>query len=315
MDFMKYKQKILVVGGTGFIGYHLLKETIKRGWSCTSISLNAPIDFRRVESVNYVFADITNKSELKRKIGDDYDYVVNLGGYPDHNLLNKGGEKIINNHFNAVINLVDVTSSKNLKKFIQIGSSDEYGKVQAPQNEAIREQPISPYSVAKAASTHLIQMLYRTKKFPGVTLRPFLIYGPGQDENRFIPQVINGCLSESPFPTSEGKQVRDFCHIDDTVNAIILALLSDDSNGKIFNVGSGIPVTIKSVVKKITKIIDKGKPEFGVVPYRSSENMKLYANISYIKKVLHWEPSVNFDQGIREVINWYKSNNEKTTTS
>ena len=60
------------------------------------------------------------------------------------------------------------------------------------------------------------------------------------------------------------------------------------------------------------EISDKGKPEFGVVPYRSCENMKLYANISYIKKVLHWEPSVNFDQGIREVINWYKSNNEKT---
>ena len=315
MDFMKYKEKILVVGGTGFIGYNLLKETNRRGLSCTSISLNAPIDFRRVENVNYVFADITNKSELKRKIRDDYDYVVNLGGYPDHNLLKKGGEKIIKNHFDAVINLIKATSSKNLKKFIQIGSSDEYGKVKAPQSETIREKPISPYSVAKTASTHLIQMLHRTERFPGVILRPFLIYGPGQDENRFIPQVINGCLSEKQFPTSEGKQVRDFCHVNDAVNAIILAMLSDDSNGKIFNIGSGIPVTIRSVIKKITKIIDKGKPQYGVVPYRIGENMELYANISYIKKILNWEPLVNFDEGIKEVINWYEVNNEKTTTS
>ena len=108
---MKNKNMILVVGGTGFIGYHLLKETVRRGWSCTSISLNAPLDYRWVESVNYVFADITNKSELKSEIGDDYDYVVNLGGYPDHNLLNRGGEKIIKNHFNAVINLITSTSS------------------------------------------------------------------------------------------------------------------------------------------------------------------------------------------------------------
>ena len=99
MDFVKYNHRILVVGGTGFIGHHLLKETVRSGWSCTSISLSAPLDYRRVESVKYVFADIANKSELKSKIRDDYDYVVNLGGYPDHNLLNRGGGKIIKNHF------------------------------------------------------------------------------------------------------------------------------------------------------------------------------------------------------------------------
>jgi len=312
---MKYQHRILVVGGTGFIGYHLLKEAVRRGWSCTSISLNAPLDYRKVESVNYVFADITNKSELKSEVGDDYDYVVNLGGYPDHNLLKRGGEKIIKNHFNAVINIITATSRKKLKRFIQIGSSDEYGEVQAPQTEAVREKPISPYSVAKVASTHLIQMLYRTERFPGVTLRPFLIYGPGQDENRFIPQVINGCIGEATFPTSEGKQVRDFCHVNDAVNAIILALLCDESNGGIFNVGSGIPVTIRSVVKTITKIINKGKPQYGVLPYRPGENMNLYANINHIKKVLNWKPVVNFDEGIREVINWYIKNNEKTTVS
>ena len=310
MDYVNYKHRILVVGGTGFIGHHLLKETVRRGWSCTSVSLNAPIQHRKIAKVNYVFADVTNKSELKSKLDDYYDYVVNLGGYPDHNLLNEGGDKIINNHFAAVINLVSATSRRKLKRFVQIGSSDEYGKAQEPQTETTREQPISPYSIAKVASTHFIQMLHRSEQFPGVTLRPFLIYGPGQDEKRFIPQVIKGCLSESPFPISEGKQLRDFCHVNDAVEAIMLAMMSDDSNGNIFNVGSGVPITIRSVVEKITNIINKGKPLFGEVSFRPGENMYLYANIDSIHKVLKWEPTVNFDTGIRGVIDWYKKNNE-----
>ena len=153
-------------------------------------------------------------------------------------------------------------------------------------------------------------MLFRTEQFPGVALRPFLVYGPGQDEKRFIPQVIKGCLSESPFPTSDGNQVRDFCHVNDAVNAVMLAMLSDDSNGNIFNVGSGVPITIRSVVEKITNIINKGKPLFGEVSFRPGENMYLYANIDSIHKVLKWKPTVNFDTGIRGVIDWYKKNNE-----
>ena len=112
MDYVNNSEKILVVGGTGFIGHHLLKETVKRGYSCTSISLNLPVGYRKIEKVNYVKADIKNKSELKSKIGDDYDYVVNLGGYPDHNSLDKGGTKIINSHFISVLNLPRPTPKK-----------------------------------------------------------------------------------------------------------------------------------------------------------------------------------------------------------
>ena len=71
-------------------------------------------------------------------------------------------------------------------RFVQIGSSDEYGNIKAPQHEESREHPISPYSIGKLASTQFLQMLHRTEGFPAVILRPFLIYGPGQDNKRFI---------------------------------------------------------------------------------------------------------------------------------
>ena len=153
-------------------------------------------------------------------------------------------------------------------------------------------------------------MLFRSEQFPGVTLRPFLIYGPGQDEKRFIPQVIKGCLSELKFPTSEGTQLRDFCHVNDAVNAIMLAMLSNDANGNIFNIGSGVPVTIRSVVELITKIINKGKPIFGEIPLRPGEAMNLYANIEFIQKVLNWEPKVGFQTGIMNAIDWYQKHDE-----
>jgi nucleoside-diphosphate-sugar epimerase len=105
-------------------------------------------------------------------------------------------------HFGGVQNILQSVNLDSLKRFVQIGSSDEYGNLSAPQTEDMRESPISPYSLGKAASTQLLQMLYSTEGLPTVILRLFLVYGPGQDLRRFIPQVIQGCLSSGYFPTS-----------------------------------------------------------------------------------------------------------------
>ena len=79
-----------------------------------------------------------------------------------------------------------------------------------PQCEELREQPISPYSLAKVASTHFLQMLQRTEGFPAVVLRLFLTYGPHQDNRRFLPQIIQACLRDDEFAVSDGHQLRDF---------------------------------------------------------------------------------------------------------
>ena len=81
---LKKKINILVVGGTGFIGYHLIKKCIKKNWKVTSISTREPKPFRYVKRVKYVICDISNKKQLTKKINDKFDYVVNLGGYVDH---------------------------------------------------------------------------------------------------------------------------------------------------------------------------------------------------------------------------------------
>ena len=100
---------------------------------------------------------------------------------------------------------------------MNIGSSDEYGSNRAPQNEMQRESPISPYSFGKTASSHFLEMLNRIDNFPSCSLRLFLVYGPGQNDHRFIPQIIEGCLSDNIFNTSKGEQIRDFCFVEDIV--------------------------------------------------------------------------------------------------
>ena len=134
--------------------------------------------------------------------------------------------------------------------------------------------PISPYSIAKTSATHFLQMLYRTERFPVVILRLFLVYGPGQDSSRFLPQIIKGCLSGKEFETSSGEQLRDFCYIDDITDGILKSMKSDNLNGEIINLASGDPIS-RTVIEKVKTYIEKGDPKFGKIAYRAGENMSL----------------------------------------
>ena len=216
MSAFQSSDRILVLGGTGFIGRHLVKRCLKEAASVTCLGLTGISNEKKfIQNVEILQADVADKKQLQSTLRDKtYDYVFNLGGYIDHiQYFKGGGRRVIENHFVGLLNIIDCIDIKNLKGFVQIGSSDEYGNAPSPQNETMREKPISPYSLAKVAASHFIQMLYRTEGFPGVVLRFFLVYGPGQDDKRFLPQIVKGCLSNTEFKTSEGKQLRDFCYI------------------------------------------------------------------------------------------------------
>jgi nucleoside-diphosphate-sugar epimerase len=299
--------RLLVVGGTGFIGHHLVRAGVDQNWQVTSLSLNVPKPSRRVPGVEYICADIIDKDSLQAKLSEiAFEYVVNVGGYIDHTLFLQGGRASIQAHFDALLNLIEPLDKQILKKFVQIGSSDEYGNAPAPQKEQMREGPISPYALAKTASTHFLQMLYRTEGFPAVILRPFLTYGPEQDEKRFLPQIICGCLKDESFATSAGEQLRDFCYVEDTVEAIILALQSDNANGEVFNVASGQAISIRDMIVRLQSLVRKGEPRFGEIAYRPRENMELYADISKIHQLLGWSPETSIDAGLTMTIDWFR---------
>ncbi len=297
------KNKLLIAGGTGFIGSCLARKALDDGYRVTIISKNKPNIYKKLKGVEYIIVDIMDKKNLFTKLKNkSFNHVINLSGYVDHSKYSSGGIDVFNTHFHGAINLFNSVSKKKITSFVQIGSSDEYGSNIAPQKETQREDPISPYSSAKVSITHFLQTIYKTQKFPVIILRLFLVYGGGQKNNRFIPQIINGCVKKSSFPVSAGNQIRDFCYIDDVVKAILLSMNCKKGFGQVINIASGKPIKVKNIVNKIVNKIGKGKPIFGKINYRDLENMKLYADISKAKKLLKWKPTVTLDQGLELTI-------------
>lgn len=298
--------RMLVVGGTGFIGHALCQIAQARGHTVTSLSMHAPAG--GIEGVSYLAANLSDRESVKGLLaGKQFEYLVNCGGYVDHRSYFSGGRDLIAAHFEGVQNLLDAVDLSCLKRFVQIGSGDEYGAAAAPQSEATREAPISPYSLAKVAATHFLQMLWRTDRFPAVTLRIFLAYGPGQDAKRFLPQVIRGCLQNRCFPVSEGGQLRDFCYIDDVVEGILRALHAPEACGQVINLASGIPVTIRSMIEQVCTLVGQGQPDFGKISYRQGENMALWADTHLAHELLGWVPQVSLEEGLAKTIEYYRN--------
>lgn len=298
--------RMLVVGGSGFIGHALCRIALERGYTVTSLSMHTPAKVHA--GVSYMVGNLSDRKSLKTLLsGRQFEYLVNCGGYIDHRSYFAGGRELIEAHFEGVQNLLDAVDLNSLKRFVQIGSADEYGAAAAPQSETIREAPISPYSLAKVAATHFLQMLWRTSQFPAVTLRIFLAYGPGQSEKRFLPQIIRGCVQNNRFPVSEGGQLRDFCYVDDVVEGILRALYVPEVCGQVINLASGIPVTIRSMIEQVCALVGQGQPDFGQIPYRKGENMALWADTSLAHELLGWAPKVSLEEGLARTINYYRN--------
>ena len=298
------KKSILIVGGTGFIGYHLAKRSLKKGWQVTSISSNSPKKIRYLPKVNYIRCDITNKKLLRKSIRKPFNYVVNLGGYVDHS--NK--KKTFKSHYEGCKNLAEIFLKKIPLSFIQIGSSLEYGTSNSPQKENIKcnlRSIKSIYGKAKLLSSVYMMNLFKKENFPSTVLRLYLAYGPRQDVNRFLPIIIKGCIENKKFPCSNGEQLRDFVHVDDAVEAIIKSLTNKNARGQIINIGSGKPKRIKSVIEKVKKISRGGYPQYGMFKLRKFEISKLYPNVKKAKSKINWSPKISFEKGLKSTIRFY----------
>jgi nucleoside-diphosphate-sugar epimerase len=295
------KETILVAGGTGFLGYHFIKKALKIGFKVISISKNDPPQKRFFKKIKYIKSDICNLKILNKKLNIKFNYVVNFSGYVDHG--NK--KKTYQSHYIGCKNLVKICLNRKIKRFIQIGSSMEYGRNLSPQNENFRCRPLSVYAKAKFFASKYLLGLYKKKKFPVTILRLYQVYGPNQDLNRFIPVVINSCRKDLKFPCSNGEQYRDFLYVDDFVRAVFFSISNKKSIGKIINLGSGKPLKIKKIIQKIVKIYKKGKPMFGKIKLRKEEMRITYPDISNAKSILKWKPTISFKKGILKTVRYY----------
>lgn len=296
---------VLVAGGSGFIGRHLCRRLREEPVEilATGTGDDGPGD------VPYAAMDVRSSDRVREVVGREgpFDYVFNLAGYIDHSTWRDGGGDVYRQHAHGAENLVEATYGDELRGFVQVGSSDEYGPAAAPQSESDLPRPISPYSAGKLAATNLIGALGSTEGFPGVTSRLFLVYGPGQGRGRFLPQLITSCLEDEAFPTTPGEQLRDFCYVRDVADGLVRCAASARVEaGETFNLASGRSVSIRKVTEIVREQVGRGDIRYGEMEYREEENMELYADVAKAENRLGWSASTSLREGLRSTIRAYR---------
>lgn len=301
--------RILVIGGNGFIGRHLVKQCVEAGAHITVWGLQGQ-GFDRLfgGKARFQVCDLSDAEAVKSTLkGESFEYVFNLGGYIDHTLYLQGGRRVVEQHLTGLFNLMDGLDRRTLNGFVQVGSSDEYGEAAAPQREVDRGGAINPYAFAKQAASQFVNMLADREGVPGVVVRPFLAYGPGQDAKRLLPQVIIACLKGETFACTLGEQQRDFCYVEDLAQGMVCAALAASARkGQAFNLASGQPVTIRAMIDTVVRLIGSGRPQFGARPYREGESMALYADVTKARSLLGWYPTTSLETGLTRTIAHHK---------
>ena len=299
---MKNNNKnVLVVGGTGFLGYHVCTKLIKKKYSVLSLSSKKPIKKRIVKGVKYILADIRNKKELEILNKKNINFIINLAGYIDHS----GNKKNLKTHFIGTKNLADKFLKSKLTNFIQAGTSLEYGNVKSPQKERVREKPVGKYGKTKLQANLYLEKLRKKYGFPYVVLRIYQIFGPNQDSTRLVPFVIRSCLKNLEFPCTHGKQIRDFLYVDDFTDLISKILTSKKKFSGIFNIGSGKPISIQKLINYIKNKIGKGTPLYGKVKMRKEEQMLFFPETKKIKNAINWKPKTSLSTSLNKTIKYY----------
>jgi UDP-glucose 4-epimerase len=299
-------RRILVTGGTGFLGGHLVKALIDSEAEVHVLSRKSAADIRVGSGLNHEQIDVADEESLygamERIMPDMIFHLaadINRERGVDH------FQGLVNTNILGLLNLLRSMVRLDCKAHTVIsGTADEYGINSVPFKEDMREKPCSPYAFTKVAATHLAQTFCRLYSLPLVVLRPTIAYGPKQKDNMFIPSMIKALRLNEEFKMTEGEQTRDFVFIEDLIEAYMkTGLLADKLAGEVINIGSGKPYKIKEVAKMIEKMMGKDNlVRYGALPARHQEISDYYSDIRKAKKLLNWEPRTGLEDGLHKTI-------------
>ncbi|WP_200343873.1 NAD-dependent epimerase/dehydratase family protein [Halochromatium glycolicum] len=305
-------QRVLLTGANGFIGSHLLGALQTIGAEVTVLGRdNENLASLRARSkcVHTVQADLISAASTAAAVAPLQPQIVfHLAGYTN---VGRGMEHAVpamQTNLLGTINLVNGLKAKSVKRFIAVGSSEEYGLATAPFDETMPLAPVSHYAASKAAVSHWCRMVHSTLGFPTVVLRVFLAYGPGDRSDRLIPSAITAALRGEDFPMTSGRQTRELTYIDDLVQGFLRAAVAPSAVGEIINLGTGVEHPVREIVQKIYGLAGKGgRPLFDALPHRNGELWHNYASVDKATELLNWRAQVGIDEGLARTVAHYRS--------
>jgi UDP-glucose 4-epimerase len=307
----------LITGVAGFIGSSLARAVLARGDQVRGIDnlstgkreniseILGKIDFRQADLL-----DLNAAQEACRGV----DYVLHEAAIPSVPRSLKDPLESNRANVDATVNLLVAARDAKVKRVIYAASSSAYGDTPTlPKREDMPANPISPYAVAKLAGEYYMSSFWRCYGLETVSLRYFNIFGPRQDPSspysgvlaKFITQMLRG---EQPTIFGDGQQSRDFTYVENVVHANLLACSAPRNGvvGRVFNVATGSRIDLNETFRVLKKLTGySGEVNYG--PERAGDVKHSLADLSLAKKLLGYQPSVRFEEGLQRTIEWYRS--------
>jgi len=319
-------RKIIVTGGSGFIGCNLVKFLLKKNYfviNLDNLSYSAnPYnlrEFKRNKNYRFFKLDINNRQKLFKILNKFKPTgIFNLAAETHVDRSIDDPKQFIKSNILGVYNLLEVIrkylkNSKKKVKLIHVSTDEVYGDIGAGKrsDENFSYSPSSPYAASKASADHLVKSYVRTYKIPAIISNCCNNYGPNQFPEKLIPKLIYNIIKNKPLPIyAKGENSREWIHVYDHCEAL-LKIFHKGKIGESYNVGSNQNVKNIDIVKKLIqtqKIRSKNKIIIQFVKDRPGHDFRYALNSKKIQKNLKWKPKIKLNEGLTRTFNWYFNN-------
>ncbi len=318
-----HTKKVFLTGAAGFIGSNVLEYLFSKHLDYEFTVLDAltyagnlknfPDKIKNSPRFKFIYGDITNV-EVVDSIISDTDIVIHFAAETHVTRSIYDNKKFFETDVlgtQAIANAV-YHHKKRVERFIHISTCEVYGAgMTKTMDENHLLNPHSPYAAAKAGADRLVYSYYVTYGIPAIILRPFNIYGPRQHLEKAIPRFITSVILKEPLTVhGTGQPERDYMHVDDLSRAIDLLIHAplEKVKGEVFNVGSGQAISILKIAKLIAEYMKIPQSQIKFVKDRPGQVSTFACNFRKFAKLMNWKPEVNFEDGLKKTIEWYKNN-------
>jgi len=308
-------RRVLVTGASGFIGSHVARAVTAEGAETYAL-LEPPSEAAPgrltdlADRLRFVDADLTDPDALRIAVGKaDADIVLHLAAFTHVGRSFSNVDECLQTNVAGTVNLLHALQDTGYRRFVYTSTSEVYGDVDVPFREGGPVNPISPYAVTKYAAELMCRMFHRAHGWPIVVLRPFNAYGPAQDPDRIIPEVIVCAIRGEDVRMTEGTQTREFNYVEDIAEGFVLAAAAgDEVEGEIINLACGEEHSMRDVANPILELMGHPvKALLGAIPHRPTEIWRMYGDNERARDLLGWKPTRSLREGLQQTIDWYRS--------